>query len=49
MVHSVSEPDSAFREGKRAKYRKAQYLINPYCVFEDAIIHRELALTGEAL
>jgi hypothetical protein len=28
-AHSVSEPDTAVREGKRAKWREAQYLIRP--------------------
>jgi hypothetical protein len=29
MAHSVSEPDTAMQVGKRAKYRKAPYLVRP--------------------
>lgn len=49
MVHSASKPDSAQQERQACKIGRCPILGQTCCVFEDAIAHRELALTGEAL
>lgn len=49
MVHSASEPDSAQQERQACKIGRCPILGQTCCVFEDAIAHREPALTGEAL
>lgn len=49
MVHSASEPDSAQQGRQACKIGRCPILGQTCCVFEDAIAHREPALTGEAL
>ncbi len=49
MVHSASEPDSAQQGWQACKIGRCPILGQTCCVFEDAIAHREPALTGEAL
>lgn len=49
MVHSASEPDSAQQGRQACKIGQCPVLGQTCCVFEDAIAHRELALTGETL
>jgi hypothetical protein len=48
VVHSASEPDSAQQGWQACKIGRCPILGQTCCVFEDAIAHREPALTGEA-
>ena len=49
MVHSESEPDTAHEKRRACKIGRSPILGQILCVLEDAIVHREPEVTGEAL